>query len=247
MIRESVVRVGGLSFRVRSSDGPEGTSRTFVLIHGIGASHRYLSRLHERLAATGSVHSIDLPGFAGLPKPDHAPDIAETATALGDVLTRLGVERAVLVGHSMGAQWVVELGAQRPELIAAVVVIGPVTDSEHRSAPAQAVALTADVLGETPGANAIVFTDYLRCGPRWYARHLPFMIGYPIEERVAALTAPLLVIRGGNDPVAGIRWCRRLRDSAAEGFVAVVPGHRHVVQHTAPGAVASAIIAHLRP
>jgi pimeloyl-ACP methyl ester carboxylesterase len=52
---------------------------------------------------------------------------------------------------------------------------------------------------------------------------------------------PLLVMRGGKDPIAGVDWCRRVRDSARRGSLVVVPGHHHVVQYTAPRAVASAI------
>src|SRR5688572_6308002 len=102
------------------SEGP-----TFVLVHGIGVSHRYLSRLHERLSLSGTVHSIDLPGFGGLPKPERAPSVAEMAESIGELLTELGVAHAVLVGHSMGCQWVVELAAQRPDLARLVVIMGP--------------------------------------------------------------------------------------------------------------------------
>jgi pimeloyl-ACP methyl ester carboxylesterase len=167
------------------------------------------------------------------------------ARALGELLTRLGVEQAVLIGHSMGSQWVTELAAQRPALARSVVLIGPVADNEHRSVFAQSAALGRDILGEPLDANASVAVDYLRCGPAWYMRQLRFMLDYPIEQRVAALTMPVLVVRGGNDPIAGPAWCRRLRDSAQAGTLVVIPGHRHVVQFTAPRAVASAIRAYL--
>lgn len=215
----------------------------YVLVHGIGASHRYFARLHDRLAQGADVHSVTLPGFAELPKPDFSPTVAEMSAALGDVLDRIGVTRAVLVGHSMGAQWVVELAVQRPDLTVGVVLMGPVADDRHRSALAQGVALAVDVAGETIPANAVVFADYTRSGPLWYFRQLPHMIAYPIEERIRLLTAPALVLRGGNDPVAGLEWCRRLRDAAPDGLLVQVPGHRHVVQFTAPAAVAGAIAA----
>lgn len=87
----------------------------------------------------------------------------------------------------------------------------------------------------------MVLTDYARCGPRWYARQLPHMLAYPMEERAGALERPLLVVRGGRDPIAGLRWCRRLRDAAPRARLVEMPGHPHLVQHTAPRAVASAL------
>jgi pimeloyl-ACP methyl ester carboxylesterase len=204
-----------------------------------------MARLHDRLTAYGVVFSIDLPGFGGMPKPAVSASVPVMARALGELLTRLGVEQAVLIGHSMGSQWVTELAAQRPALARSVVLIGPVADNEHRSVFAQSAALGRDILGEPLDANASVAVDYLRCGPAWYMRQLRFMLDYPIEQRVAALTMPVLVVRGGNDPIAGPAWCRRLRDSAQTGTLVVIPGHRHVVQFTAPRAVASAIRAYL--
>jgi len=208
-------------------------------------SHRYLSRLHDVLAADGVVFSIDLPGYAGLPKPDHDVDVREMAAALASVLDSLDIPPAVLVGHSMGAQWVVETACHSPGSVAGVVVIGPVADDQRRTAPAQAGALALDTLGESPVANAIVFTDYLRCGVPYYLAQLRHMLSYPIEQRVAELAMPLLVIRGEHDPVAGLSWCRRLAARAGDAAVVMIPRAHHVAQHTAPRAVASAIMAHV--
>ena len=236
---------GSLHFRVLASAAPRTVRRPpIVLVHGIGMSHRYLSRLHDALASDGTVVSIDLPGYAGLPKPDHDVDVDEMATELAAVVDELGLGPAVLVGHSMGAQWVVEAARRRPELISLVVVIGPVADDRRRTFPAQAAALAVDTLREPPGANLIVFTDYLRCGVPYYLAQLRHMLRYPIEERVGDLAPPLLIIRGERDPVAGLTWCRRLAERAGDAPVVIIPGRPHVAQHGSPRAVASAIRVH---
>jgi pimeloyl-ACP methyl ester carboxylesterase len=236
--------VDGMDFRVLSSASAQRPAdAVFVLIHGIGTSHRYMARLHDELARSNDVHSIDVPGFGGLPKPVVAPSVTLMAAALGALLDELRIQSAVLVGHSMGAQWVVELAVIRPALARAVVAIGPVTDDAHRSLLSQSVALGVDTLGEPPSVNIVVFSDYLRCGPSWFLKEARYMVNYPIEDRVMELDIPFLVIRGGNDPIAGIAWCRRLRNRAKQGSLVVIPGHRHVAQFTAPRAVASAITA----
>nr|WP_315268627.1 alpha/beta hydrolase [Microbacterium lemovicicum] len=234
--------VDDLQLRTRTSTGAVGSARTYVLIHGIGMSHRYLMRLHGGLAASGAtVHTLDLPGFGGLPKPGHDLDAGDMADALGTVLDRLDVGAAVLVGQSMGTQWAAELAARRPDLAAAVVLIGPVSDERHRSFAGQAVALAVDTLRESPGANLLVFTDYLRCGIPWYLVQLRHMLTYRLEETVSRIEAPVLVLRGGRDPIAGVAWSRRLRDRARRGSLVSVPGHAHNAQHSAPRAVAGAI------
>jgi len=237
------VYADGLTFRVLASRGAG--LPAIVLVHGIGVSHRYLARLHDVLAQSRTVYSIDLPGFGGLPKPDRDVDVPTMSRALAEVIESLDAGAVVLAGHSMGSQWVVEVGVQRPDLVTHVVAMGPVTDERHRSVAGQTVALAIDTLGETPTINAIVFSDYLRCGPRWYLTQLRHMLTYPIEDRAASLSAPLLVIRGSRDPIAGLEWCRRLRDRAVTADLVEIPRRHHVAQHSAPRAVAAAILAHV--
>lgn len=245
MTAERRIDTAGLEFRLLESPRPAGSAApTIVLVHGIGMSHRYLSRLHDELARSTRVVSVDLPGFAGLPKPQRDVDIVAMGEALGAVVAGLGEERVVLVGHSMGAQWVIEAALQRPESVSAVVVIGPVADERQRTLTAQARGLAVDTFGETPLINTIVFTDYLRCGIPWYLRQVRHMLAYPTEKRIHGLTVPVLVIRGGSDPIAGREWCRRLRDSARVSRLVEIPGHHHVTQHSAPRSVADAIRFH---
>jgi pimeloyl-ACP methyl ester carboxylesterase len=124
------------------------------------------------------------------------------------------------------------------------VAIGPVADERYRTVWAQARALTLDTFGETPLINAIVLTDYVRCGVPWYLRQLRHMLAYPTERRIRALTVPVLVVRGGADPVAGRSWSRRLRDAARVSRLIEIPHRFHVAQHSAPSAVADAIRFH---
>lgn len=245
--RESTRRMvvhGGLAFRVSMFERTPNDAPAVVLVHGIGVSHRYFTRLYRRLARTHAVACIDLPGFGGTPKPAGDPDVYAMATALGEVIAALRLGRVVLVGHSMGVQWAVETALQRPELVSSVVAIGPVADVKHRTALAQARALVRDTVGEPPAVNVVVLVEYLRCGVHWYLTQLRHMLAYTIEDRIPLLSVPLLIIRGGNDPIAGLRWCRLLRQRATRATLVLVPGHRHLVQQSAPRAVASAIVAH---
>lgn len=238
---------GDLEFRVLANRPLLQDSRLpVVLIHGIGMSHRYLSRLHDELATDGPVFSIDLPGYAGLPKPGRDIGVEAMAQALSQVIASLEVGPVVLVGQSMGTQWVTEVAARAPELVAELVLIGPVADAEHRSFLAQMRALTVDSLREPLDVNAIVFTDYLRCGVPWYLAQLRHMLAYRPEERLAEVAAPVLLIRGERDPIAGMAWCRQLRDLASTAALVVIPGRAHNAQHSSPAAVASAIRAHTR-
>lgn len=214
----------------------------YVLLHGIGVSHRYLARLHLELAGSADVYSFDLPGFGKSPRPRRQLQVADYAAFVAGVLADEGVRNAVVIGHSMGAQSAAELALREPELVAAVVLMGPVVDSGRKSVTWQALALTRDAMfSESLGANMIVFSDYLRAGFRWYLTEMPVMMGYPMKDKVAAVRQPVLVLRGTKDPIAGNAWCAALASAAQQGTFKEIDGQGHVFQHTAPDAAARTI------
>lgn len=238
------IESGGLAGRLYRSVAPAGDvqRRTYVLLHGIGVSHRYFARLHRELALTADVYSFDLPGFGAAPKPRRQVPVGEYAAFVRAALDEAGVRSCVVIGHSMGTQHAVELALQEPELLEGVVLMGPVVDPRRRSVARQALALARDsMFSESPSANAVVFADYIRAGPRWYLTELPVMMQYPLEDRIRGVSQPLLVLRGSRDPVAGRAWCQRLAAQAPQGSLAEIPGQGHVFQHTAPGPAAAAI------
>lgn len=242
------IESGGLTGRLYASLQPAGSGprRTYVLLHGIGVSHRYFARLHRDLARDSDVYSFDLPGFGQAQRPERQVSVVEYAAFVRDILGD-EVRPCVVIGHSMGTQYAVELALQEPELVAGLVLMGPVVDTSRKSVLRQAADLTRDALfSESLSSNVIVFSDYLQAGPRWYLTELPVMMEYPIETRVQGVSQPVLVLRGSKDPVARRPWCKRLAELAPQGSLAEVPGAGHVLQHTATGPTAAAITGWVR-
>ncbi len=73
-----------------------------ILIHGLGASSRYMVPAALCLAADVHVYALDLPGFGQSDKPPHALNVSELSDALDAWMRVEGIERAALVGHSLG-------------------------------------------------------------------------------------------------------------------------------------------------
>lgn len=228
--------VDGIHFNLRS--GGHG-GRRFMLVHGIGVSHRYFLPLARELAHYATVLVVDLPGFGGTPKPDHRLDIADFARlALAALEMDDDGGPAVVVGHSMGAQIAIEMARQQPAAVAGVVLLGPTADHAARSAPAQGWRLLKDVLREPFMSNAVVFSDYLRCGPVWYARILPAMLNYETENRIREIETPLVIARGEHDPVAPRAWVHQLAGRSRNGRAVEIAGKPHVMMFIHPEAVA---------
>ncbi|MFB0838524.1 alpha/beta hydrolase [Arthrobacter sp. FW306-05-C] len=250
-LQSADVEANGFQGRILWSDGTPApgleaaagaAAPAYILIHGIGVSHRYLRRLHGQLAAVAPTYSLDLPGFAATPKPGRQLSVADYGAFIAQVLKASGISSYILVGHSMGVQFAIEAALYAPGQAQRVVLMGPVVDSRHRSLRRQGLALFLDaLLRESASSNWLVVSDYFRCGPRWYLTELPVMMSYPTELRLAGINVPVLVLRGSHDQVAGGDWSLRLSRVVQQGSFVEIARAGHVVQHLRPRLVADAI------
>jgi pimeloyl-ACP methyl ester carboxylesterase len=239
-VREIALPRTGVIVNVLSTGSAE-TGPVFVLVHGIGMSHRYLAFLHRELARSGTVHSVDLPGFGRSPKPTDGVSVEQYGDYLGELIPLLSARPVVLVGHSMGAQFVVEAAARYPASVSQLVLIGAVTDPARGTLYRQALDLARDTLKEPLSGNLITLADYIRCGPRWYLKTVRPMLAYRTDLGLQQVVAPTLVIRGHRDPVSRHEWAAHLAAQPRDGRLLELPG-RHLVQYSAAAATAAGIL-----
>jgi len=107
-----------------------GAGPAVVCLHGLTATRRHVLMGSRALARSGHrVVLYDARGHgASAPAPVAGPEgygYEELAGDLGDVLDGLGIDRAVLVGVSMGAHTAVRFGLDRPDRVAGLVLITP--------------------------------------------------------------------------------------------------------------------------
>ena len=251
-VRIERVRYDGLALRVwrMTLDGAPTTREQgrvdTVLVHGLGVSSRYFEKVAVRLAASGPVWLLDLPGFAGVPQPDRPLGVDDYARLIRRWVRGQGLVGPLLVGHSMGSQIVVEALTDEPDLAAGAVLIGPPVNVLERSSLRQAMRLAQSSVFESSQTRRIAMSGYVHTGPRWFGRVLPRMLAYPIEERIARVTVPLLIIRGEHDSVAPRAWVERLAVTAPDARWVEVPGAAHAVIYDHRDDVVEHVLRHAR-
>lgn len=225
-------------------EAPAHPPHTFVLVHGLGVSSYYFEPLAARLARTGVVYLLDLPGFDGVPHAGQPLGIGGFADVVAAWIEQEGLTDPVLVGHSMGAQVVVEALVRNPEMSSRAVIIGPPVNASERSPWRQVIRLAQSSVHESFGTRRAALAGYLRCGPHWLLRVLPELLEYKIEERITQVRARTLVLRGTYDGVAPEAWTHELAQACPDGSHAEIEGASHAVVYEHFAETAALVLAH---
>jgi pimeloyl-ACP methyl ester carboxylesterase len=100
----------------------QGTGPLVLLCHGFPElSYAWRHQLEPLADAGFHVVAVDLPGYGRSDKPDVQYDIEWVNACLAGVVTGLGHERAVMVGHDWGGLLVWQFARRYPKLTAGVI------------------------------------------------------------------------------------------------------------------------------
>jgi pimeloyl-ACP methyl ester carboxylesterase len=103
-----------------------GVGDPVLCIHGLGGTKASFMPTVAALADHYRVVALDLPGFGESDKPITAPyDAPYFARVAADLLEELGIERAHLIGNSMGGRVAIEVGLVAPERVSRIVLLSP--------------------------------------------------------------------------------------------------------------------------
>src|SRR5215211_3386713 len=110
-----------------------GTGPPVVFVHGLGGSwQNWLEQLPE-FSRDFRVVAFDLPGFGESPMPQDEISISRSGRLVVGLLDALGIERASLVGNSMGGFVTSEVAVQAPERVDRLVLVSSAGISSEKA------------------------------------------------------------------------------------------------------------------
>jgi pimeloyl-ACP methyl ester carboxylesterase len=234
-----IVDVGGVALDVEHTAG---TGPALVFLHeGLGSIGLWRSFPHDVRREAGGCELLvySRRGYghsaaASLPRPvsymhDEADDV------LPAVLERFEVERPVLVGHSDGASIALLFaGAGRP--VRALVLLAPHVFVEDRSIAGIEAARNAYRESDLATRLARHHDDPDATFRGWNDVWLsPTFRSWNIEDRLPAVTCPVLLVQGDADPYGSVAQLDAIeRGVAGPCRQVVLPGVGHALHAEAP-------------
>jgi pimeloyl-ACP methyl ester carboxylesterase len=214
-----------------------GSGEAVVLIHGLAGSRRWWSPLVPALAARRRVYALDLP------RPSRAKPPRSWSTWLAHWLDVAGLERADVVGHSLGGIVAAEFAAAYPERVQRLGLVAPAGIPCGRGLVGRALPV-AGALADLGGWLPMVVGDVVRAGPVAMLRSTNFVLTRDLRAELSGVQAPTLLLWGDRDRLVPVHvadeWHRILH---ASRIAYVSCGHVPMLE--APEQVATEILAFL--
>jgi non-heme chloroperoxidase len=247
-----------------------GTGRPVVLIAGFGLSHVvWDAEVREMIAAGHRAVCIDLRGTGGSDKPAGDHSIERHSLDVAAVLEELDLREVTLVGWSFGGQVCFHLAGTAPARIAQLVLVCSNGVRASRSADypfggppdkVQQLMVQAELddrigarvaslqmgfpvgMGPRPDLLDFLLRTHLQmpswCAVAWYEAYIQTDLTHLLD----AVTAPVLQIIGGADPVTSPDGARWLADRLADTRLVELDGVGHYPMFEAGAAFRGALL-----
>jgi pimeloyl-ACP methyl ester carboxylesterase len=206
-------------------EGPRGGT-PIVFVHGLSSWMGFWEHQVGELSRDRRVMALDLPGFGASGRPDAPYSPPWYADVVLGWLDGLGVDRFVLVGHSMGGQVAITVALRSPDRVERLVLSAPagietfrpgatrwMKDwwTETRALEASEDELRATFYGavfnrKDEGTERLLEERVRMAGDPSFrgtavavSRSIRGMLDHPVHDRLGELSMPTLVVYGTDD------------------------------------------------
>jgi pimeloyl-ACP methyl ester carboxylesterase len=223
-----------------------------ILIHGAGSNHLCWPAEIRRLRDT-TVYAIDQPGH-GKSAGTAYHRVSSYQVAIIDFIAQLALNRAVLVGHSLGAAIALQLAMEHPQHVAGLVCISsaasfqldPTFINLFRVSQTQKKAL--EILnhyfsprhGKTQWYPNLLKSLSTVRNSLWYA-DLRAIANFDLRSQLSRITTPTLVLAGEEDPLVPFSDATYLARHLPNAIFKAFPQHGHLLMLEDPNGVAQEI------
>lgn len=203
-----------------------GSGPPLLLLHGLAGSARCWTWNMAALGETHTVRAIDLPA-SGQSSRSSSFELDRVPDEIIATMDRLGIERASIVGHSMGGLIAGRLAADHPDRVDRLVLVdaafvsldprwwrhGPGRLRVPRWAEASLLVLTSE--------------EVVRVGPRRLAQVIRQLIRVDWGDALPRIEAPTLVVWGEHDGLCPPGVGRRIVERVPGSRLVMIPGSGH--------------------
>jgi pimeloyl-ACP methyl ester carboxylesterase len=223
----SVHRIG----RYRIHTLHSGAGDALLLLHGLSGSSRWWRHNVPALAEHFRTHTPDLVGFGRSRAWVAQPTIGEMAAILAEWMDASEIERAHVIGHSMGGQIAIHLAAEAPQRVRRLVLVSAAGVPRELTLAAMTRFIAEIVPPRAWGAPTFLPTvaaDALRMGPRVFFSATSHVLRDDVRPLLPRIQAPTLLVWGRLDPLTPLAHGEYMAQHIPNAELLVFEGAAHM-------------------
>jgi 3-oxoadipate enol-lactonase/4-carboxymuconolactone decarboxylase len=241
-------------------EGPEGAA-VIAFSNSLGTTLAMWDAVVERLAGSFRCLRYDTRGHGRSETVDRPFGVEDLADDLAGLLDALAIERAHIVGLSLGGMTGQVLAATRSDKVDRLVLCATSAYMPPRNlwqeradtVRLKGMAAVADSViarwftteSQTGGGAIATRTQLLGIDPTGYARCCEAIGAMDLRGRIGAIRAPVLVVAGAEDPATPVAMSEEICRLIPRARLVVVPRAAHLIAVEQPAALADQIGAFL--
>jgi pimeloyl-ACP methyl ester carboxylesterase len=180
-----------------------GTGKPLIMLHGGFGTFEMFAALSPALAENYQVIGVDLYGHGRTALTDRPIRFEHMADDIAGLIQHLGLEKADLLGFSLGGAVALQTAMRHPERVNKLVVISTPFKRTgwHPEMQTGMTSIAPEFFMSTP-----IYDAYMRVAPKpedfpRFVANMKEALGqdYDWTERVSALRTPMLIIAGDSD------------------------------------------------
>ncbi len=253
---QGAIEVAGLQTFCRiAGEGPPA-----LLLHGWAGEGASLHPLAAHLAARYRTIAPDLPGFGGTARPPADWGVPDYAAWTAQLLAKLGVERALFLGHSFGGRLAIYLAAMQPALVERLILVDSAGIRPQRTGKQEAAVLVGKA-GRAASALPLLGSVAERLRDRWqravgsedYANAGPLrgtfvkVVSQDLRDLLPRIAAPTLLLWGADDDATPLADGQLMEQLIPGARLVIFPGAGHFSYLERTAETCAAIDAFLGP
>ena len=240
----------------------EGEGVPILFLHGIGGGGHVFEPQLDHFGKRYRAIAWEMPGYAGS-APLPLVTMAALAASLGSFIQALGLERPILVGHSLGGMNVQRLISEAPHIARAVVLaqtspvfggrdpawadafvaskLGPLDAGQTMQQIADEAVRTSAAPTADPARLVAARAAFAATPASTYRDMVMVMPGFDLRDALPKIVVPTLVLSGSLDELAPPAGCERMAARIPGSKYVLLDGVGHLAHAEQPAAFNAAL------
>jgi len=213
----------------------EGKFPALIFLHGWRSESSVWFSSLENFDAENSIYCLDLPGFGKSELPREPYGVENYSDIVSGFITKLGLEKVVIIGHSFGGRVTIKLASKQPGFLRGIILVDSAgfIDRTLSNKLKRIIAKPLRPIFKLKPLHGIRKSIYRLIGSGDYVA-TPLLretylkvIGEDLSEDMKRINIPTMIIWGAQDKDTPVKWAHNMINIIKNSKLVILKGAGH--------------------